>query len=362
MSFLNLRLEQWIYTLLLLTFLQSTLAALPLDKIQLPEGYSISLYAQHVPDARQMALGPNGTVFVGTRRIGKVYALVPNADGSKAEKQYVIAENLNIPNGVAMRNGDLYVAENQRITRFDNIEKQLANPPKPTIINDELPKKGHHGWRYMKFGPDGLLYVAIGSPCNICKPEKKIFGTITRMDADGKNVEIYAEGIRNSVGFAWQPQTKELWFTDNGRDWLGDDIPSDELNRAPKAGLNFGFPYVHAGDVPDPKFGKNVDVSQFNKPVLKLGAHVAALGMTFVNKNQLFIAEHGSWNRSQKVGYNVSLVTVDGDKVTSYKPFATGWLQGKEAWGRPVDVLAMPDGALLVSDDRTGVIYRIATD
>ena len=270
-------------------------------------------------------------------------------------------------NGVAFRNGALYVAEVNRVLRYDDIESHLNNPPKPVTVNDKFPKDRPHGWKFMAFGPDGLLYVPVGAPCNICEPDPNRYAVITRMKADGAGPEVFAQGIRNTVGFDWHPVTKELWFTDNGRDYLGDDVPPDELNHAPKQGLHFGYPYCHGGDIPDPEFGKNRSCSEFTPPAQKLGPHVAALGMRFYTgsmfpadyHNQIFIAEHGSWNRSTPIGYRVTLVQLDNNRAVSHKVFAEGWLQGNRAWGRPVDVLVMPDGALLVSDDEAGAIYRI---
>jgi hypothetical protein len=234
-------------------------------------------------------------------------------------------------------------------------------------VNDQFPKDRHHGWKFIAFGPDGMLYVPVGAPCNICQPDENRYALITRMKADGSGREIFARGIRNTVGFDWHPATKELWFTDNGRDQLGDDIPPDELNHAPKKGLHFGYPYCHGGDIPDDQFGKKHSCTEFTPPAQKLGPHVATLGMRFYTgsmfppeyHNQIFIAEHGSWNRSTPIGYRITVVGLNKNRAISYKVFAEGWLQGRRAWGRPVDVLVMRDGALLVSDDSAGAIYRI---
>ena len=282
----------------------------------------------------------------------------------------MLAEGLDMPNGVAFRNGSLYVAEVSRVLRYDNIEAKLENPPAPVVVNDKFPSDRAHGWKYIKFGPDGKLYVPVGMPCNVCNKEgeDERYGTIMRMEPDGSQLEIFAKGVRNTVGFAWHPETGELWFTDNGLDWLGDDIPPDELNRAPRKGMHFGFPFCHGGDIPDPEFGGLRNCSEFTPPEIKLGPHVAALGMTFYTgtmfpeeyRNQIFIAEHGSWNRKIPIGYRVSLVRLENGTAVSYEPFAEGWLQGLAAWGRPVDVLVMPDGALLVSDDKNNAIYRIS--
>jgi glucose/arabinose dehydrogenase len=339
-----------------------------LNTIKLPKGFSISIWSDSVDNARSLALGAKGTVFVGNRQGDKVYALRDNNNDGKADEKFILLSGLHMPNGVAFHNGSLYVAEVSKIWRLDNIEDNLANPPKPVLVFDQLPTDDHHGWKYIAFGPDGKLYVPIGAPCNICNYNEKDerYASITRMNPDGSGFEVYAHGIRNSVGFDWNPETKELWFTENGRDMMGDDVPTDELNNAPKAGMNFGFPYCHQGDILDPKYGKGHSCDEFTKPVAKLGPHVAALGMKFYTgnmfpseyKNQVFIAEHGSWNRATAIGYRISLVTFKEGKAT-YTTFADGWLNDNKAWGRPVDILQLPDGSLLVSDDFAGAIYRI---
>ena len=339
-----------------------------LSLIRLPDGFSISLYASHVPNARSLALGEGGTVFVGTRSEGSVYALVDGDADHKAEKVVRLADGLFAPNGVAFRDGALYVAEIHRILRFDDIEARLDNPPQPVVVNGGLPTDRWHGWKFIGFGPDGKLYVPVGAPCNVCTRADERYASLLRMNADGSAVEVFARGIRNTVGFDWHPHTKELWFTDNGRDNLGDDVPPDELNRAPQAGLHFGFPYCHAGRIPDPEFGRSRPCGDFTGTAQELGPHVAAVGMRFYTgtmfpaayRNQIFIAEHGSWNRSDPIGYRISLVRLKDNAPISYEVFAQGWLQGRSAWGRPADVLVMPDGALLVSDDRANVVYRIS--
>ncbi len=339
---------------------------LPTDKITLPGGFEIKLYAQ-VPNARSMALSPNGTLFVGNRRGGKVYAIQTRDEGAQIKTPWVIAERLNMPNGVAVKDGALYVAEINRVLRYDDIEARLKNPPQPVVVTDRFPRDRQHGWKFIAFGPDGDLYVPVGAPCNICEPDAERYAALMRMKPNGSNLEVFARGIRNTVGFDWHPQTKELWFTDNGRDRLGDNVPPDELNHASKAGLHFGYPYCHGADIPDPEYGKKRPCSEFTPPAQTLGPHVAALGMRFYTgsmfpseyRNQIFIAEHGSWNRSTPIGYRVTVVELKGNQAVSYRPFAEGWLQGNRAWGRPVDVLVMPDGALLVSDDEAGAIYRI---
>ncbi|GMU85845.1 MAG: gluconolaconase [Ignavibacteriales bacterium] len=338
-----------------------------LNHIKLPKGFSISVYAENIKNARSMTLSPSGVLFVGNRSGGSVYAVVDEDKDYKADKIYTIASGLLMPNGVAFRNGSLYVAEVNRILRFDDIEKKLASPPKPVVIRDDFPKNTHHGWKFIAFGPDGKLYIPVGAPCNVCLEKDKRFASIMRMNPDGSDLEVFASGVRNSVGFAWHPETNELWFTDNGRDLLGDNIPPDELNHAPQKGMHFGFPFLHAKTVIDPEFGKNADFDSFTRPVQELGAHVASLGMRFYTgsmfpakyKNQIFIAEHGSWNRSSKIGYRISLVTLDGNKSTGYTTFAEGWLQNEKATGRPVDIQQLPDGSILVSDDYANKIYRI---
>jgi len=337
-----------------------------LDKIKLPPGFKISVFAE-VPNARSMTLSPKGTLFIGNRKGDKVYAVVDKDKNGVADAVYTIASGLNTPNGVAFKDGSLYVAEVSRILRFDDIENKLQNPPAYVVVTDKLPTDKHHGWKFIAFGPDDKLYVPIGAPCNVCEQDS-IYATITRMNKDGSGLEIYAKGIRNSVGFAWHPQTKELWFTENGRDNMGDNVPGDELNIAPQKGLHFGFPYCHEGDILDGEFGKGKSCNDYTKPALKLAPHTAALGMRFYTgnmflpeyKNQIFIAEHGSWNRTDPIGYRIMYVRIENGKPVQYIPFATGWLQddGKKS-GRPVDVEVAPDGALLVSDDDRGAVYRI---
>lgn len=339
-----------------------------LEHLILPPGFSISIFAE-VPKARSMCWGAKGTLFIGNKDGNSVYAAVDKNQDGQAETVYTIATGLNTPNGVAFKDGNLYVAEINRILRFDNIEEQLTNPPAYKVIYDKYPDKTHHGWKFIAFGPDGKLYIPVGAPCNVCNESDSIFATITRMNPDGTGLEIFAKGIRNSVGFDWNPDTKKLWFTDNGRDMLGDDVPFCELNYAPEKGMHFGFPFCHQGNILDPEFGKGKNCADYTPPAKALGPHIAPLGMRFYTgsnfageyKNKIFIAEHGSWNRSKPIGYQVSVVTLDGDRVTDYKPFITGWLQkdGKVT-GRPVDVIVANDGALLVSDDFAGVIYRVS--
>lgn len=337
--------------------------------IKLPPGFKIELYASNIPNARSMALSQSGVLFVGSRSAGKVYALVDNNKDYKVDEVVTVASGLDMPNGVALKDGDLYIAEVSRIIKFANIESNFRNNPSYTVVRDDFPKDRSHGWKFIKFGPDEKLYVPVGAPCNIClREDDPRYASITKMNADGSDFEIFANGVRNTVGFDWHPITKELWFTDNGRDMLGDNIPPDELNCAPTIGLHFGYPFLHGKNILDPEFGSKADTSKFTKPVQELGPHVAALGMRFYTgdmfppeyKNQIFIAEHGSWNRSEKIGYRVTLVRLNGNKSVSYQPFAEGWLKGDQVSGRPVDIEIMPDGSMLVSDDYADCIYRIS--
>ncbi len=346
----------------------SATAGLPLDQIKLPPGFAIEVYATGVTNARSMARGSQGTLFVGTRIDGRVWAVLDTNNDQKADRVVTIARALNMPNGVAFRDGALYVAEVNRVLRYDNIESRLDNPPQPVVVSAAFPGDEHHGWKFIRFGPDGKLYVPIGAPCNICDRTEKPYATIMRMNADGTGLDRFVSGVRNTVGFDWHPTTGELWFTDNGRDRLGDEVPPDELNRVSAAGQHFGYPYCHAGDVVDPELGKGKNCADYVAPAQKLGPHVAAIGMRFYTgrmfpadyRNQIIIAEHGSWNRSTPLGYRLTVARLEGSKVAGYEIFAEGWLQGAKAWGRPADVEVMPDGALLVSDDEANVIYRIA--
>ncbi|MFP6891984.1 MAG: sorbosone dehydrogenase family protein [Nitrospinota bacterium] len=338
-----------------------------LDRIQLPPGFHIQIYARNIPGARSMALSPRGTLFVGTRQTGRVYAIRDKDGDGKADEVTIIAEGMNFPNGVAYRGDSLYVAEIDRILKYENIESRLGNPPAPAVFIDNLPRNRHHGWKFIRFGPDGRLYVPVGAPCNICEPPAP-YASILRIPHGGGSWEVFARGVRNSVGFDWHPETKKLWFTDNGRDMLGDNRPPDELNHAPRKGLHFGYPYCHGRSIPDPEFGRGKDCRRYAPPAMELGPHVASLGMRFYTgrmfppryRGQIFIAEHGSWNRSIPIGYRVRLVRLEKGRAVSYEDFAKGWLVGGRAWGRPVDIQLMPDGAILVSDDYAGVIYRIS--
>ncbi|MDH3548860.1 MAG: PQQ-dependent sugar dehydrogenase [Gammaproteobacteria bacterium] len=333
------------------------------DDIQLPPGFSIEEYAD-VPKARSLALGDRGTLFVSNRKGRSVYAVVEDDDGRTQTIE--LLDGMSTPNGIAYYDGDLYVAEIDRVYRYANVEDRLDDMPRAEVLDIDLPSNRSHGWRYIGFGPDGKLYISIGAPCNVC--DELGYAQIIRVNPDGTERETFASGVRNSVGFTWHPETRDLWFTDNGRDMLGDDLPPCELNHAPRQGLHFGFPYCHGGDILDPKFGKDRDCANYTPPVQKLGPHVAPLGVKFYTgdmfppeyRGQVFIAEHGSWNRSKKIGYRISLVRLDGDTAISYEPFAFGWLQGEQVSGRPVDLIVKQDGSLLVSDDQAGKIYRIS--
>ncbi len=332
--------------------------------LRLPPGFAIAVFA-HVPTARSLAVSPAGTVFVGTRG-DRVYAVVDADHDGVGERVVTLARGLRSPNGVAFRDGALYVAEISRVLRYDAIESHLDAPPAPVVVYDRLPREEGHGWKVIHFGPDGKLYVPVGAPCNVCLSEP-VYAAMHRMNADGTGFELFASGIRNTVGFDWHPQTHELWFTDNGRDLLGDDAPPDELNRAPRPGLHFGFPFCQGGDIKDPEFGGQRPCSQFEPPAQKLGPHVASLGMRFYTgtmfppeyRGRVLIAEHGSWNSSKRVGYRVTMVTLEGNRAARYEPFVEGWLADGDVWGRPVDVQGLADGSLLVSDDFSGTLYRI---
>lgn len=353
------------------TDISTAKAEVHLDKIKLPPNFKINVWAADIPNARSLTVSEDGIVFVGNTKGNTVYAVIDEDGDGKADSKFVIAKDLNTPNGVALKNGDLYVAEINRILRFKDIKNTLANPTYE-VVYDGYPTETHHGWKFIAFGPDGKLYVPVGAPCNICEPEKEIFASITRIDVDSPNPtpEIVAHGVRNTVGFDWDPKTGDLWFTDNGRDMLGDDTPNCELNHLTKDGQHFGYPYWHQGDVKDPEFGdKGGPASDYVGPAAKLGPHVAPLGIRFYEgdmfpaefSNRAIIAKHGSWNRSKKSGYKVTSIQIEGNTASGEKDFATGWLDesSQEAWGRPVDVQALKDGSLLISDDKAGVIYRI---
>jgi len=343
---------------------------LALLELNLPEGFQIEVYARGVDGARSMAMGDDGTLFVGTRTENNIYAIQDTNGDFKADNVMVL-DTMEVPNGIAMRNGDLYVAQVGSLWKYPNIEDQLDGELEKELIYDDFPTEFHHGWKYIAFGPDDKLYVPVGAPCNICNStdEDERFATISRMDPDGTNREIYARGVRNSVGFTWHPDTKQMWFTDNGRDMLGDDIPPCELNTVTEAGQHFGYPFCHGGIVKDPEFGDLHPCSDFVEPALQLDAHVAPLGIKFYTgnmfpaeyKGKAFIAEHGSWNRSKKVGYRIMMVDIEDGAVVNSEPFIDGWLDevAQKASGRPVDMLMLEDGSMLISDDYGDAIYRV---
>jgi glucose/arabinose dehydrogenase len=340
----------------------------PATFLRVPPGFRAEILVSNVPNARSMALSEGGTLFIGTRSGGTVYA-VRNVFGADPVA-VKFAEGLSMPNGVALLDGALYVAEQKRLIRFRDAEASVGNAAAPEVIDGKLPYKGPlHSWKYLAVGPDRKLYVPIGAPCNVCVEPG--FGVILRMNPDGSDREVFATGIRNSVGFDWHPASRELWFTDNGRDMLGDDVPPCELNRAPRAGLDFGFPYCHGGTIADPEFGTAGACSAAVPPAQNLGPHVAPLAVKFYTgsmfparyRGQVLIAEHGSWNRSReagKTGYRITMVRLNGNEPVAYETFIDGWLDGDDVQGRPVDLLVAPDGSLLVSDDKRGVIYRVS--
>jgi glucose/arabinose dehydrogenase len=337
-----------------------------LNAIDLPHGFSIEIFADSVTGARSLALGDRGTVFVGSREAGQVYAILDRNEDGKAEEVLVLARALQVPNGIAFRDGSLYVAEISRILRFDSIEQRLRNPPAPVVVLEGLPREGHHGWKFIRFGPDGRLYVPVGAPCNACNPEDSTFATILSINPDGSDLRVEARGVRNSVGFDWDPRTGDLWFTDNGRDWMGENTPPDELNHRSRRGEHFGFPYCYGRGILDDDY-RQLPCGETTPATVELGPHVAPLGMRFYSgamfpdqyRGKVFIAEHGSWNRILASGYRITVVDVH-DGNPGYEVFASGWENLNRAWGRPVDVLVMPDGALLVSDDRSDAVYRIS--
>lgn len=350
-------------------------AAPDLSKIALPPGFHIEIFSADVPNARELALGGmhdgRGVVYAGSFERGAVYAL--EVENNHVTRVHTIAQGLELPIGVAWHADTLFVSAVSRIIRFEHIDEHLNDPPQPVVVFDRLPGETHHGGRFLAFSPDGWLYVPVGAPCNVCKRDENQYGILERMRPDGTDLQLVAKGIRNSVGFDFSPADGSVWFTDNGRDNMGDELPSDKLNHLTHAGQNFGFPYCHQGDLPDPEFGSQRPCSDFVPPIVNLGPHVASLGMRFYTgsmfpkeyQGNIFIAEHGSWNRSKKIGYRVARVVLTSTgTVAEASVFASGWLQvdveGHEhVSGRPDDVLVMPDGALLVSDDTAGAIYRI---
>jgi len=337
---------------------------LALGQLKLPKGFKIDVFASGIANARSLRIGDKGTVFVSNRVLDKVYAIVER--GGKRETK-VIASGLDRPNGLAFHNGTLYIGEGTKISKLEKIEDNVDNPGKPVVIYSDLPNHQSHGWKFIAIGPDNKLYINVGAPCNICEPPATN-AQIRRINLDGSGAEPFALGVRNSVGFDWHPITKDLYFTDNGRDWLSEDLPEDELNRVTKVGQHFGFPYCHQGNFTDRDVGWGRSCDEFTPPVALLGPHSAALGMRFYTgnmfpreyRNAAFIARHGSWNRTKKIGGDVVVakLNVDGT-VKSVEPFITGFLQNNQYWGRPVDVHVMKDGSMLISDDYAGAVYRV---
>jgi len=339
-----------------------------IKQLQVADGFEISIYADNVTNARGLALGEGGIVYVGTGPEGKVYAVTDTNQDGKADHTYVVAENLNMPNGVAYKDGSLYVATINRILRYPQLAAHLDNPPTPVVVYDKLPSDTEHGWKYLRFGPDNKLYTAIGAPCNICQPSSDLYASLVRLEPDGSHFEIIAHGIRNTQGFDWQPNTHTLFFTDNGRDYLGDDSPPEELNQWSAVGDHFGYPFCHGGTITDPEFGQLRKCAEFKPPVWRFRAHVAPLGIRFYQgkqfpaqyQQQLFVTQHGSWNRSEPQGYQVALVKFVGGNPVSEQNFINGWLADDAVLGRPVDILTLDDGSLLISDDKLGVLYKVA--
>src|SRR4029453_4289314 len=348
----------------------TALEKLPVDKLKLPAGFKAEVWSHGHPGARTMVFGPKGTMFMGTRQLGRVYAIV-DKDGKREVK--TLLQGLTQPNGLAFKDGSLYVFAINKVFRYDNIESKLDNPGDPGELTEKynLPDTIHHNWKYVAFGPDGKMYVQVGSNCNVCEVNPGTHGQIRRYNADGTGMEIVARGGRNTVGFDWHPVTKELWFTDNGRDWAGNAGPEDELNRIPRGqeGANFGFPYCHANGIPDPDIKRPNPCAGVILPAALTGPHAAGLGIKFYTgsmfprqyQNVAFIARHGSWNREKKFGYHVAMARVNGAPAT-IEPFLTGLLDNakNEFYGRPAYVFPMPDGALLVSDEQNGAVYRIS--
>ena len=338
---------------------------LPIEKLKAPKGFKIELYAAGVGNARTLRQGDKGTVFVGSRLLDKVYAIV-----DKGEKREVkpIYSGLYRPNGLAFKDGVLYIAELSRISKVEKIEDNLDNPPKPVVIYDDLPKDETHGWKFLTIGPDDKLYFQVGAPCNICMPSPA-HAQIRRINLDGSGAEVVARGIRQIVGMDFSPITKQLYFTENSRDWLSEDIPEDKLNRLTQPGKdNFGYPYCHQGNIADQEFGWGHSCDEFTKPIALLGPHTAALGMRFYTgnvfpseyRNAIFIARHGPWNRTKKIGGDIVVAKLSEDgTVKSIEPFITGFIENNNYVGRPADVEFVKDGSMLISDDFNGAVYQV---
>ncbi len=383
---MSLRYSPWFWLALSLAGFSAN-ATTQVERLVAPAGFHIEVLTDRVPNARQMAISASGILFVGSRREGKVYAVLtqwaghaanPSIPAVKEAVVITVASGLTMPSGIAFKKDDLYVGAVNRVLRYPGLGANPHATIQPEVVTDTLPDKRHHGWKYLAFGPDGNLYLPIGAPCNICLSDDPRFTSILSLDTDTGQSRIIATGVRNSVGLAWHPETGELWFSDNGRDQMGDDQPPDEINRLTRPGSHYGYPYIHAGTIPDPEFGKGHGADEFTPPVILVQAHSAVTGITFYDGNNfprryhnaLFVAEHGSWNRSKKVGYQVSIARLDRSATPgesnhpntplNYQPFITGWLKNEENWGRPNDVLVAPDGSLLISDDQAGAIYRVS--
>lgn len=360
--------SQWqflfLFVIQTVTFqIQAQTSPLPLEKIKLPPGFTIGIWAI-VPDARSMTLGDKGTVFVGSRSAGNIYAITQN----NGERQVrIIANRLKEPTGVAFLNGTLYVSTPNHILRFNNIEQSLENPVTPEVIPVRLLSNNDQNPGYLAASPDNRLYLSVIAPCNICEVDPDQTALIASMQPDGSNLEIFAYGVRHSAGFDWHPAHKTLWFTDISRNWMGDNLPPDELNHASQKGMHFGFPYCHGSAILDPKFGAKHGCEKFTAPVLDMNPHTAPMAIKFYTGSlfpeqyhqQIFITQSGSWNRREKVGYQIESIQIKNGRVVNKQIFASGWLGSNEAWGRPVDLLFMSDGSMLVSDDIAGVIYNI---
>ena len=338
---------------------------LPLAQLHAPKDFKIEVYASGLTNARSLRIGDKGTVFVGSRLTDKVYAIT-SKDGKHEVK--TLLTGLYRPNGIALHDGTLYIAELSQISKVDDVENHLDDAPKPQVIYSDLPKDEPHGWKFLAVGPDNRLYFNIGAPCNICMPPETN-AQLRSINLDGSDPQVVARGIRQVVGMDWNPQSKKLYFTENQRDWLSEDIPQDKLNRLDHPGQdNFGFPYCHEGDILDPEFGWGHSCDEFTKPIALLGPHSAPLGMRFYTghmfpaeyRNQIFIARHGSWNRTHKIGGDIVVATLDKNgNVKSVKPFITGFIQDNKYVGRPADLEVMKDGSLLISDDYNGAVYRV---
>jgi len=340
---------------------------IPIDKLKLPPGFKIEVWATGMPGARAMARGDNGKIYIGTRAIGRVYEL---SDNGKERSSRVVVDKLVQPAGVAFKNGSLYVMAINKVLRYDGIEKNPTVAPVDLTAKFNLPPEQHHNWKYIAFGPDGKLYVPFGAPCNICELPTPEYAQIRRYNPDGSGMEVLATGVRNSVGFDWHPTTKQLWFTNHGRDWMGDDKPNDTLSRMQKTGLNYGFPHCHQGNMPDDVIKKDNPCAGVEQPVALMGPHSAVMGMKFYTgnmfpaeyKNAAFVARKGSWNRNQKIGYDVVMVKSSADgKNAKVTPFITGFMNPADQsfWGRPAYLLQMPDGSMLISDEQLGAIYKV---